>query len=211
MGHRKSGLERKRLFELRDSFVFEFLAEHHLPEDQVGLSGIRRHGEHFRKSGSGSIEIGGLKITDSEHVRAGDVRAGQPGLDHFEKRYGLRQTAQGIVRKPEQLRGLAVLWPLLERELQMLDRLLVVALLVVKLAESGLDTRSLRILGGQIVQKGNGLVRLALAEERVGAGHVRGLRTGLDRNGPARSARGRQRSEERRVGKECRSRWSPYH
>ena len=24
-------------------------------------------------------------------------------------------------------------------------------------------------------------------------------------------ARGRQRSEERRVGKECRSRWSPYH
>ena len=74
----------------------------------------------------------------------------------------------------------------------MLGRLLVVALLVVKLAESCLDTRSLRILGGQIVQKGNGLVRLALAEERVGAGHVRGLRTGLDRNGPARSARGRQ-------------------
>ena len=24
-------------------------------------------------------------------------------------------------------------------------------------------------------------------------------------------AKGRQRSEERRVGKECRSRWSPYH
>src|SRR5256712_11525228 len=192
MGHRKSGLERKGLFELRDGFVFEFLAEHHLPEDQVGLSGFRRHGEHFRKSSSGPVEIVGLKITDSEHVGTGDVRAGQPGLDLFEERYGLWQTAQGIARKPEQLRGLAVLRPLLERQLQMLDRLLVVALLVVKLAESGLDTRSLWILGGQIVQKGNGLVRLAFSEERVGAGHVRGLRTGLDRNGPACSARGRQ-------------------
>src|SRR3712207_7332985 len=28
---------------------------------------------------------------------------------------------------------------------------------------------------------------------------------------PSRAARGRSRSEERRVGKECRSRWSPYH
>src|SRR5689334_24141798 len=37
-------------------------------------------------------------------------------------------------------------------------------------------------------------------------------RTG--RRSPARGstpARGRTRSEERRVGKECRSRWSPYH
>src|SRR2546429_5301143 len=35
----------------------------------------------------------------------------------------------------------------------------------------------------------------------------------LTRKGPrrARDARRRARSEERRVGKECRSRWSPYH
>src|SRR3712207_9576472 len=34
---------------------------------------------------------------------------------------------------------------------------------------------------------------------------------GADFGGPAEYARIRARSEERRVGKECRSRWSPYH
>src|SRR2546430_3113799 len=34
---------------------------------------------------------------------------------------------------------------------------------------------------------------------------------GIFQRGPAREDRRRQRSEERRVGKECRSRWSPYH
>src|SRR2546429_9292176 len=36
-----------------------------------------------------------------------------------------------------------------------------------------------------------------------------GLRPGVDKGGP--SMKGRKRSEERRVGKEGRSRWSPYH
>src|SRR2546430_8702633 len=36
-------------------------------------------------------------------------------------------------------------------------------------------------------------------------------REGDDRDGGADQRRGRGRSEERRVGKECRSRWSPYH
>ena len=39
------------------------------------------------------------------------------------------------------------------------------------------------------------------------------LDTGQDRTGQDRTGQDRtgQRSEERRVGKECRSRWSPYH
>src|SRR5256886_8865315 len=42
--------------------------------------------------------------------------------------------------------------------------------------------------------------------------HVRLLRTGAIRPiSSQRSSRGKARSEERRVGKECRSRWSPYH
>ena len=44
-----------------------------------------------------------------------------------------------------------------------------------------------------------------LGNERM-AEHYARLDVGLGRRGVVRS-----RSEERRVGKECRSRWSPYH
>ena len=33
----------------------------------------------------------------------------------------------------------------------------------------------------------------------------------FEKTGVVKELRSRQRSEERRVGKECRSRWSPYH
>src|SRR2546426_8633372 len=39
--------------------------------------------------------------------------------------------------------------------------------------------------------------------------HLHGL--GYEIVGPGPDRRDRRRSEERRVGKECRSRWSPYH
>ena len=38
----------------------------------------------------------------------------------------------------------------------------------------------------------------------TGTGSAKNIKTGLDLSGGVRS-------EERRVGKECRSRWSPYH
>src|SRR3989454_10314175 len=50
--------------------------------------------------------------------------------------------------------------------------------------------------------------------EAVGAGltnHYRQLKPGDTPNGAAAIAGQAGRSEERRVGKECRSRWSPYH
>src|SRR5258706_7559102 len=49
---------------------------------------------------------------------------------------------------------------------------------------------------------------IAIAAREREAGGYGTLPRGLDRNG---QDRGRDRSEERRVGKECRSRWSPYH
>ena len=54
--------------------------------------------------------------------------------------------------------------------------------------------------GGDISSNG-GVALLALADRRLG------LLSGLAR----RLDDGRQRSEERRVGKGCRARWSPYH
>src|SRR6266496_4219940 len=61
-------------------------------------------------------------------------------------------------------------------------------------------TRSLRDWSSDVCS--SDLSRLAPARQRVVATLADGLRAGwLD---PARS-------EERRVGKECRSRWSPYH
>src|SRR3712207_8439727 len=65
---------------------------------------------------------------------------------------------------------------------------------------------------------GRGLVAVARLQH---AGRSRGPRRGAERGGtPAadradrratRFVRDNTRSEERRVGKECRSRWSPYH
>src|SRR3989454_6815070 len=49
-----------------------------------------------------------------------------------------------------------------------------------------------------------------LRRRRPGEGHGRDEGPGLPGRGAPPSLR-RRRSEERRVGKECRSRWSPYH
>src|SRR2546425_9707769 len=67
---------------------------------------------------------------------------------------------------------------------------------------TGVQTCALPICGAQ---DGRGAHRLPDFEERAPTpdpGH---------REVPGAGARGGQRSEERRVGKECRSRWSPYH
>src|SRR2546421_8995027 len=45
--------------------------------------------------------------------------------------------------------------------------------------------------------------------QTTSAALARAVASGMDV--PARTLRRRSRSEERRVGKECRSRWSPYH
>src|SRR5260221_9003435 len=61
------------------------------------------------------------------------------------------------------------------------------------------------------------LVPFCLATEYVclaagsKAGGPRRRRTKADRDCRAKRKQERERSEERRVGKECRSRWSPYH
>src|SRR5438477_11769165 len=63
-------------------------------------------------------------------------------------------------------------------------------------------------------QKGSG--RLRPAEQQPARGHTRPQSESGER-GNRRDGQGagilleRRRSEERRVGKECRSRWSPYH
>src|SRR5256885_9616040 len=84
---------------------------------------------------------------------------------------------------------------------------------------TGVQTCALPICGADLGSAGRRLDRvgpqvdpgrLVLPVDGVDPGHALGLRrVGLGRVlglGPRR-----ERSEERRVGKECRSRWSPYH
>ena len=54
----------------------------------------------------------------------------------------------------------------------------------------------------------NNLRRILLTEQEILLSTSSG--TGL-MEGAVRSCTAKRRSEERRVGKECRSRWSPYH
>src|SRR3712207_7528847 len=57
------------------------------------------------------------------------------------------------------------------------------------------------LVGGQLLQRAEGLLKLLVD-----------LRGALqDGDAGAQRAADARRSEERRVGKECRSRWSPYH
>src|SRR2546427_642488 len=65
----------------------------------------------------------------------------------------------------------------------------------------------------EVLRLALGLVRASGAREfQVNLGHVGALAPALARLPPEeRAAVRRLRSEERRVGKECRSRWSPYH
>ena len=48
-------------------------------------------------------------------------------------------------------------------------------------------------------------------EERLDDAPVMALATLVDSSGKEVTVKAEDRSEERRVGKECRSRWSPYH
>ena len=57
---------------------------------------------------------------------------------------------------------------------------------------------------------GDGKITNSIAN-KLSNGHVVGIDRSKDMIELARSQFGRERSEERRVGKECRSRWSPYH
>ena len=59
----------------------------------------------------------------------------------------------------------------------------------------------------------SGPVSLADISERqsISLSYLEQLFAKLRRDGLVKSVRGPGRSEERRVGKECRSRWSPYH
>src|SRR5258707_1864325 len=65
------------------------------------------------------------------------------------------------------------------------------------------DAEALAEIGGQdlalVRQPAEDLLAALLAQQLAGRGHARSL------------AQKTARSEERRVGKECRSRWSPYH
>jgi len=51
------------------------------------------------------------------------------------------------------------------------------------------------------------LLNPAIGQGRAGIGAQTGIKSGAQRSSDPSSPR----SEERRVGKECRSRWSPYH
>src|SRR2546430_12724225 len=54
-------------------------------------------------------------------------------------------------------------------------------------------------------------VTCAAPKSYPGSGGSRMLQPGKRHRQPGRRTRRNRRSEERRVGKECRSRWSPYH
>ena len=62
------------------------------------------------------------------------------------------------------------------------------------------------------VQEGKyAMVKNIAEQEDIPAHFLAKILQQLARKGLLRSSKGPTRSEERRVGKECRSRWSPYH
>src|SRR3712207_9305501 len=66
------------------------------------------------------------------------------------------------------------------------------------------------VLGGITREEAEGYVGVGNAKAQLGKGVI--LILVVDENGVVKRAlRMRGRSEERRGGKECRSRWSPYH
>src|SRR5256885_11771918 len=78
---------------------------------------------------------------------------------------------------------------------------------------TGVQTCALPIFAGDVAEKrGRGVevveddVNVAIIEKVAESGAPR-----ADDGGEAAAGSRRNRSEERRVGKECRSRWSPYH
>src|SRR3712207_6901762 len=68
---------------------------------------------------------------------------------------------------------------------------------------TGVQTCALPICAGVVTEVGKNVIHLTPGDR------VMGLVPGAF--GPIAVADQRTRSEERRVGKECRSRWSPYH
>src|SRR2546430_8946638 len=69
------------------------------------------------------------------------------------------------------------------------------------------------IASGRVVRGWLGIAIQDVTDELAGTFGVKEgvLVAEVMKGGPAEAAGMRQRSEERRVGKECRSRWSPYH
>src|SRR2546430_4750043 len=74
--------------------------------------------------------------------------------------------------------------------------------------------RELRIVAGvHIIQAARGAVQLRVEKGDEPVAVRIAVDNGIQSAAKQiwRQGRGRERSEERRVGKECRSRWSPYH
>src|SRR2546425_12659431 len=89
-----------------------------------------------------------------------------------------------------------------------------------KILYSPTPTKSLGILCGKksLLQKrrSKGTEPVVMGERNLSRSSKRSRRSSPkashnDQGRVLSQARGRNRSEERRVGKECRSRWSPYH
>src|SRR3712207_9521542 len=86
------------------------------------------------------------------------------------------------------------------------------------LVSRGVSARStIQLLGGILLEAGDGLVRLSATDMEISVQTSSPAEVGEEGRVviPARIfndiVRSLPRSEERRVGKECRSRWSPYH
>src|SRR3989449_10958643 len=87
-------------------------------------------------------------------------------------------------------------------------------------AVTGVQTCALPITNARLSPDDRASLRLRLVRARIAAGELDRADTELARDSSVEALalqgwialyRGRLRSEERRVGKECRSRWSPYH
>ena len=80
-----------------------------------------------------------------------------------------------------------------------------------RVARAALDEKSMRALIGQLVACGTRLTLSSWTDSKRGIGCARDAIV-AQMNEIAKDSGGKlHRSEERRVGKECRSRWSPYH
>src|ERR1035437_602255 len=128
---------------------------------------------------------------------------------------GPRKLATGLPQTRNQLLNLILLVLgriVLQRFLKLIERPRFIALLRVCHPQVETISRVVRLFGYQILEDFDGVVRQVLlqVDPAEGVGDLK--ETGQQLLGALRfGERVVQRSEERRVGKECRSRWSPYH